>query len=60
MNYFLKKYANQIQFYSSHRVKHNSENRILNEYHMIEINYFKVLLLCKMMWNICWTDTDVA
>jgi hypothetical protein len=33
-----------------HRIEHNSENGILNGYHMSEINHFKVLLLCKMMW----------
>jgi hypothetical protein len=32
-------------------VEYNGENRILNGYHMSEINYFKVLLLCKMMWE---------
>jgi hypothetical protein len=30
-------------------VEHNSKNGILNGYHMIEINHFKILLLCKMM-----------
>jgi hypothetical protein len=43
---------------SSHYVEHNGENRILNRYHMREINHFKVLLLCKMMWKMmsdrCW------
>jgi hypothetical protein len=38
----------------------NSENGILNRYHMVEINYFKVLLLYKMMWQICCPDVDVA
>jgi hypothetical protein len=36
---------------SSHRVEHNCENRILNRYHISEINYFKVLLLCEMKWK---------
>jgi hypothetical protein len=33
----------------SHRVEHNNERGILNRYHMSELNYFKVLLLWKMM-----------
>jgi hypothetical protein len=33
---FLKIYANEIYFYSSHHVEHNSENKILNGYHMSE------------------------
>jgi hypothetical protein len=36
----------------SHRVEHNGENMILNGYHMIEINHFKILLLCKIMWQV--------
>jgi hypothetical protein len=47
--FFLKTYASEIYFCSSHRVEHNGENRILNGYHMSERNYFKVLLLCEMM-----------
>jgi hypothetical protein len=39
----------EILFCSSHHVEHNGENRILNEYHMSEINHFKVLLLYKMV-----------
>jgi hypothetical protein len=27
---------------------------------MIEIKHLKVLLLCKMMWQICLTDANVA
>jgi hypothetical protein len=38
-------------FCSSHRVEHNDKNEILNGYHMSEINHFKVLLLCKIMWQ---------
>jgi hypothetical protein len=40
----------KYSFVPSHRVEHNGENRILNGYHMNEINHSKVLLLCKMMW----------
>jgi hypothetical protein len=47
--FFKKAYASEIYFCSSHRVEHNRENRILNRYHMSEINYFKVLLLCEIM-----------
>jgi hypothetical protein len=25
---------------------------ILNEYHISEINHFKILLLCEMMWQV--------
>jgi hypothetical protein len=46
---FLKIYASEILFYLSRRIEHKGKNRILNGYHMIEINYFKILLLCKMM-----------
>jgi hypothetical protein len=35
----------------SYRQISNGENRILNEYHIGEINHFKILLLCKMMWQ---------
>jgi hypothetical protein len=38
-------------FCSSHYIEYNGENRILNGYHMSEINNFKVLLLFKMMWQ---------
>jgi hypothetical protein len=30
-------------------VEHNSENEILNRYHIVEINYFKGLLLYEIM-----------
>jgi hypothetical protein len=52
----------------SHGVEYNDENKILNGYHMSEINYFKVLLLCKMMrqimlieyWrDMIWLDTNI-
>jgi hypothetical protein len=33
-----------ILFCSSHRVEHNSENRIKNKYHISDINYFKVFI----------------
>jgi hypothetical protein len=65
---FLKIYASEILFYLSHRIEHKGKNRILNGYHMIEINYFKILLLCKMMWQMIldgcwrgmtWLDVDV-
>jgi hypothetical protein len=54
--------------FSSHHVEQNGENEILNRYHMCEINYFKVLLLCEMMWQMIldrcwcgmiWLDTDM-
>jgi hypothetical protein len=35
-------------FVLSHHIEHNGGNRILNEYHINEINYFKILLLYKM------------
>jgi hypothetical protein len=50
VNLFFK----QMQVRSSfifHRVEYNVESGILNRYHMSEINYFKILLLCKMMWQ---------
>jgi hypothetical protein len=47
---FLKIYVSEMLFCSSHTVEHISENGILNRYYISEINYFKVLLLCKMMW----------
>jgi hypothetical protein len=57
---FFKTYASEILFCSSHRVEHNGENEILYGYHMSEINHFKVLLLCEMMWQMmldgCWYD----
>jgi hypothetical protein len=37
-------------------VEHNGEKEILNGYHMSETNYFKVMLLYRMMWQIIWTD----
>jgi hypothetical protein len=30
---------------SSHRIEHNGKNKILNGYHMNEINHFKVLFI---------------
>jgi hypothetical protein len=55
---FLKIYVSEIYFCLSHHIEHSSENKILNGYHMSEINYFKVLLLCEMMWQMmldgCW------
>jgi predicted DNA-binding protein (MmcQ/YjbR family) len=29
--------------------RQQAHNKILNGYHMSKINYFKILLLCKMM-----------
>jgi hypothetical protein len=34
-------------FYSSHCVEHNGKNKIQDEYHMSEINYFKVFIICS-------------
>jgi hypothetical protein len=37
------------------------ENRIKNGYHMSEINYFKVFVLCKIMWHdvvVIWQMVD--
>jgi hypothetical protein len=31
----------RYSFFSSHRIEHNSENRILNEYYMCDINILK-------------------
>jgi hypothetical protein len=53
---FFKTYTSEIYFYSSHHIEHNSKTEILNKYHTSEINHFKVLLLCKMMWYRCWYD----
>jgi hypothetical protein len=56
----MKIYASEIYFCSSHRLEYNGENRILNGYHMSEINHFKILLLCKIIWQMildgCWCD----
>jgi hypothetical protein len=58
----------QVRYIFSSHVEHNDENKILNGYHMSEINYFKVLLLCKMKWRmmldgcwyyVTWLNTDV-
>jgi hypothetical protein len=53
--FFVKTYASEIQFFSSHRIEHNDENKILNGYHMSEINhflYFNVNLhVNKLFWK---------
>jgi hypothetical protein len=68
LNLFKKNICKWDLVLLSHHIKHNGENRILNKYHMSEVNYFKILLLCEMMWHVIlngcwcgmvWLDTDV-
>jgi hypothetical protein len=58
VNLFLKNICKWDLVLLFHHTEHNGENKILNRYYLSEINYFKILLLYKMIWQMildkCW------